>query len=54
MVRNRIQAERNLNTVLQILSVYAFEKMSLAQLLTAPAYTSEGNDIPDQSSLFDS
>lgn len=54
IVRKRLEIQHDLYTMLQILSVHAFEKMPLAKLLTAPAYTSKDNDIRNQSSLFDS
>jgi hypothetical protein len=53
-VRKGLEIEHDLYTMLQILSVYAFEKVPLAQLLTASAYTSEDHDIRNQLSLFDS
>lgn len=53
IVRKRLEIEHDLYTILQILSVYAFEKVPLAQLLTGSAYTSEDNDTRNQLSLFD-
>lgn len=40
-------------TMLQILSVYPFEKVPLSQLLAGPAYTPKDGHIPNQLSLFD-
>lgn len=53
IVRKRLEIKHDLYTILQILSVYAFEKVPLAQLLTGSAYTSEDNDTRNQLSLFD-
>lgn len=53
IVRKRLQIKHDLYTILQILSVYAFEKAPLAQVLSAPCYTSKEDDIPNQLSLFD-
>lgn len=52
IVRKRLGIERDLYTILQILSVYAFEKAPLAQVLSAPGYTSENAIIRNQLSLF--
>jgi hypothetical protein len=41
------------NPILQILSVYPFEKTPLAQLLSADRYTPKESDIRNQLSLFD-
>lgn len=53
IVRKRLEIKHDLYTILQILSVYAFEKVPLAQLLTGSAYTCEDNDTRNQLSLFD-
>ena len=49
----RLQNERSLYTILQILSVYAFEKAPLAQVFSVAGYTLEDPDIHNQLSLFD-
>jgi hypothetical protein len=53
IARKRLGIERDLYTILQILSVYAFEKAPLAQVLSGPDYTPEIGDIRNQLSLFD-
>ena len=53
IIRKRLEIDHDLYTMLQILSVYAFEKVPLAQLLSASAYTSKDGDIRNQLSLFD-
>jgi hypothetical protein len=53
IARKRLGIERDLYTILQILSVYAFEKAPLAQVLSGPDYTPEISDIRNQLSLFD-
>ncbi len=53
IARKRLGIERDLYTILQILSVYAFEKTPLAQVLSGPDYTPEIGDIRNQLSLFD-
>ncbi len=52
IVRKRLRIERELYTILQILSVYAFEKAPLAQVLTRSAYTPEVPSDRNQLSLF--
>ena len=53
IARKRLGIERDLYTILQILSVYAFEKAPLAQVLSDGGYTSTDGDIHNQLSLFD-
>lgn len=53
IVRKRLEIERDLYTMLQILSVYVFEKAPLAQLLSAPAYTRENRTFSNQLSFFE-
>lgn len=53
IVRKRLEIERDLYTLLQILSVHAFEKSPLAQVLSADPYTLKDSDIRNQLSLFD-
>jgi hypothetical protein len=53
IARKRLGIERDLYTILQILSVYPFEKVPLAQLLSGKGYDSEDADIRKQLSLFD-
>jgi hypothetical protein len=45
--------ERDRYTILQILSVYPFEKVPLPQLLTRPDDTLKDAHIRNQLSLFD-
>ncbi len=52
IVRKRLEIERDLYTLLQILSVHLFEKAPLAQVLAAPGYTPKDVDIRNQLSLF--
>ena len=53
IVRKRLGLDRELYTLLQILSVALFEKVPLDQALTGPAYTLKDADIRNQLSLFD-
>jgi hypothetical protein len=53
IARKRLGIERDLYTILQILSVYPFEKTPLAQLLSAGRYTSKEGHIHNQLWLFD-
>ena len=53
IARKRLGIERDLYTILQILSVYAFEKAPLAQVLSDGAYTFKDGDIRNQLELFD-
>lgn len=53
IARKRLRIERDLYTILQILSVHAFEKVPLLQLLSSPDYTPENGDSHNQLSLFD-
>jgi len=53
IVRKRLQIKRDLYTILQILSVCAFEKAPLAQVLSTEAHTPKDGDIHNQLSLFD-
>jgi hypothetical protein len=53
IARKRLGIDRDLYTILQILSVYAFEKAPLAQVLSASGYIPEDHDIRNQLSLFD-
>ena len=53
IARKRLGIERDLYTILQILSVYAFEKALLAQVLSGDGYTSKDDDIRNQLLLFD-
>lgn len=52
IVRKRLGIERDLYTLLQILSLCLFEKVPLQQALAAPVYTRESGDILNQLSLF--
>jgi hypothetical protein len=53
IARKRLQVERDLYTILQILSVYPFEKAPLAQVLSRPGYTPVGLNVRNQLQLFD-
>jgi hypothetical protein len=53
IVRKRLGIELDLYTILQVLSVYAFEKTPLPQVLSAARYTPPNSDIHNQLSLFD-
>ena len=53
IVRKRLGIDLDLYTILQILSVYAFEKAPLAQVLSLGNYTPAISDIHNQLSLFD-
>ncbi len=53
IVRKRLGLERDLYTLLQILSVCPFEQVPLPQVLAAPGYTPKDADIRNQLSLFD-
>jgi len=53
IVRKRLGIELDLYTILQVLSVYAFEKTPLPQVLSAVRYTPPNSDIHNQLSLFD-
>jgi len=53
IMRKRLRIERDLYTILQILSVYPFEKVPLFQLLTATPDLTDGESFRKQLSLFD-
>ena len=53
IVRKRLGIQRDLYTLLQILSVCPFEQVSLPQVLAAPGYTATEADIRNQWQLFD-
>lgn len=53
IVRKRLGIDLDLYTILQILSVYAFEKAPLAQVLSSGDYTPANSDIHNQLLLFD-
>jgi len=52
IARKRLGIERDLYTILQILSVHTFEKTPLAQVLSGGDYISKDSDIHNQLSLF--
>jgi len=52
IARKRLAIERDLYTLLQILSVHPFEKAPLAQVLSGDGYTSKVDDIHNQLLLF--
>jgi hypothetical protein len=53
IARKRLRIERDLYTILQILSVHTFEKNPLAQVLLAGDYTPKDGHIRNQLTLFD-
>ena len=53
IVKKKLNLKASLYTLLQILSVTLFEKMSLQQALTASQYKTEYNDAGNQLDLFD-
>jgi hypothetical protein len=53
IVRKRLGLERELYTLLQILSIALFEKVPLQQALTGPGYTPKFGHIHNQLSFFD-
>jgi len=53
IIRKRLRIERDLYTILQILSVYPFEKVPLFQLLTATPDFTNDDCLRNQLSLFD-
>ncbi len=53
IVRKRLGIDRDLYTLLQILSVTLFEKVPLPQALSAQSYTPKDADIRNQLSIFD-
>jgi len=52
IVRKRLEIQHDLYTILQILSLYAVEKVPLPQLLTTPAHTRDRDLVRNQLSLF--
>ncbi|MCD4748968.1 MAG: DUF4372 domain-containing protein [Thermoanaerobaculales bacterium] len=53
IIKKRLKIEASLYTILQVLSLSAFEKVHLIQLLTDADYTSEGHADSKQLNLFD-
>jgi IS4 transposase len=53
IIRKRLEIDLDLYTILQVLSVYPFEKTPLPQVLSAVRYTPPNSDIHNQLSLFD-
>jgi transposase len=53
ILRKRLNIDRDLYTILQILSVYPFEKVSLFQLLTATPDLIDAASLRNQLTLFD-
>ena len=53
ILKKRLGVERDLYTILQILSLSLFEKVAMQQVLTRDVYNSENSDIRNQLSLFD-
>ena len=54
ILKKRMQIQRSLYTILQILSLTSFEKVPLLQLLTKHAYKNQFSSGPIQLNLFDS
>jgi hypothetical protein len=52
IIRKRLGSDRDLYTLLQILSITLLEKIPLAQALTDPGYTSDDAHIRNQLQLF--
>ncbi len=53
IIRKRLNVERDLYTILQILSVTLFEKVPILQALKKTDYTFQGVGDPNQLLLFD-
>ncbi len=53
ILRKRLEIERDLYTILQILSITLFEKAPIRQSLMETEYTSQGFGNPNQLGLFD-
>jgi hypothetical protein len=53
ILRRRLNIDRDLYTILQILSVYPFEKVPLFQLLTAAPDLTDADALRNQLTLFD-
>ncbi|MFH1614538.1 MAG: transposase, partial [Planctomycetota bacterium] len=53
IIKKQLNLELNLYTILQILSVTFFEKVSILQVLTETGYKTENDDLPNQLMLFD-
>lgn len=53
ILRKRLSIDRDLHTILQILSVYPFEKVPLFQLLTAAPDSIDAGSLRNQLTLFD-
>lgn len=49
----KLEIERDLYTLLQILSITLFEKVPLRQALAGPAFTPQSSDSHNQLQLFD-
>lgn len=52
IIKKRLQIDRSLYTILQILSVSLFEKIDLYQLLTKSKYTLPTEEPSNQLDLF--
>ena len=53
IIKKRLNLDLSLYTILQILSVTCFEKVSILQVLTENGYKIEIDDLPNQLMLFD-
>ncbi|MGH9379662.1 MAG: IS4 family transposase [Thermoanaerobaculia bacterium] len=53
IARKRLNIESDLHTILQVLSVHAFEKVPLVQILTRSTYTTNDDGLRKQLTLLD-
>ena len=53
IIKKQLKLELSLYTILQILSVTLFEKVSILQVLMENGYKTENDDLPNQLILFD-
>ena len=53
IVKKRLNLERSLHSILQILSVSLFEKIPILQALSQPEYDEINYESPNQLILFD-
>ena len=53
ILKKRLKVDRDLYTILQVLSITLFEKMPILQAVTSSAYTFQEGPDPNQLLLFD-
>ncbi|MEY3444850.1 MAG: hypothetical protein RLZZ519_3131, partial [Bacteroidota bacterium] len=53
IIKKKMGVKKSLNTILQILSVYAMDKTPVNELLANGDYKKEHKDISNQLSIFD-